>query len=104
MGWYDTAGRSITRGLGIWGWEVSGFDHFSHALVSLACLAASAFLVLHYLRPWQHRLVPYRGIVWMIAGFLLLNGFSHLLDVLAIATTSLSSIMRLATAVIAWAT
>jgi hypothetical protein len=104
MRWYDTAGRLITRGLGIWRWDVSGFDQFSHALISLACLTASAFLVLHYLRPWQRRLVPYRGIVWMIAGFLLLCGFSHLLDVLASAATSLSSIMRLATAVTAWAT
>ena len=41
-------------------------------LISLACLVISLFLVLHYLRPWRRREVPYRAIVWLLAGFFLL--------------------------------
>ena len=46
-------------------WETFRLRFVADALVSLACLVISLFLILHYLRPWQRREVPYRAIVWV---------------------------------------
>ena len=69
--------------LAIWHWEFSGLHRIADLSISLACLVVSLFLVLHYLRPWRRRDVPYQSIVWMIAGFVLLCGISFFLEAIA---------------------
>jgi len=69
--------------LAIWFWEFSSLHRIANLSISLACLVISLFLVLQYLRPWRRRDVPYQSIVWMIAGFVLLCGFSFLLEAIA---------------------
>ena len=80
-----------------------GQSNLPDALIGLACVVISLFLVLHYLRPWQRRDVPYRGIVWTIAGFLLLCGVSRSLDVTAMNPASAAAYgTKLAMAAASW--
>jgi PAS domain S-box-containing protein len=103
IAFYDAADGWAARMSGIWPWGPSGCDILSDVLIGLACLVVSLFLVLHYLRPWRRRDVPYRGIVWMIAGFLLLCGASCLLDVVPAASARAASHgARMAMAAASW--
>ncbi len=74
---------ATARPLAIWHWEFSGLHRIADLSISLACLVISLFLVLQYLRPWRRRDVPYQSIVWTIAGFVLLCGFSFLFEATA---------------------
>jgi signal transduction histidine kinase/CheY-like chemotaxis protein len=74
--------------LALWYWEASWLHRLADLLVCLACLVISLFLVLHYLRPWYRRDVPYRAIVWVIAGFFLLCGSSCFRSVIAVSQSS----------------
>ena len=84
-------------------WGAFSLHCIADALVSLACLVISLFLILHYLRPWQRRDVPYRAIVWMIAGFLLLCGLLCSLNAIAVTPAEpLTGVVSLITAVASW--
>ena len=97
LGWAEMQPRSI------WPWEAFGLHRFADALVSLACLVISLYLILHYLRPWRRREVPYRAIVWVIAGFLLLCGLLCSLDAIAVTPAEpLTGVISLFTAVASW--
>ena len=87
----------------IWQWEAFSLHGIADALVSLACLVISLFLILHYLRPWRRREVPYRAIVWAIAGFLLLCGLLCSLNAFAVSPAGpLTGVISLITAVASW--
>jgi PAS domain S-box-containing protein len=77
--WLFTA---VPRVLALRQWDYTEVHRASGVMISLACLVAGLFLILRYLRPWSRRVPPYRGIVWMISGFLLLCALSHFLDVI----------------------
>ena len=97
LGWAEMQPRSI------WPWEAFGLHRFADALVSLACLVISLYLILHYLRPWRRREVPYRAIVWVIAGFLLLCGLLCSLDAIAVTPAEpLTGVISLFTAMASW--
>jgi PAS domain S-box-containing protein len=86
-----------------WQWEALSLHTIADALVGLACLVISLFLILHYLRPWQRRDVPYRAIVWAIAGFLLLCGLLCSLNAVAVAPAApLTGVISMITAVASW--
>jgi PAS domain S-box-containing protein len=85
------------------GWDNLALQRLAEALIGLACLVISAFLVLHYLQPWRRREVPYCSIVWMIAGFLLLCGLSRSLDTIAVGPVkSLVGVVSLTLATASW--
>ena len=83
LAWNHARVWATSRPLAIWHWEFSGLHRIADLSISLACLVISLFLVLHYLRPWRRRDVPYQSIVWMIAGFVLLCGISFFLAAIA---------------------
>ena len=83
LAWNHARVWATARPLAIWHWEFSGLHRIADLSISLACLVISLFLVLHYLRPWRRRDVPYQSIVWMIAGFVLLCGISFFLEAIA---------------------
>jgi PAS domain S-box-containing protein len=97
LSWADMQPRSLGQ------WEAFSLHGIADALVSLACLVISLFLILHYLRPWRRRQVPYRAIVWAIAGFLLLCGLLCSLNASAVTPAEpLTGTISLITAVASW--
>ena len=68
LAWNHARVWATARPLAIWHWDFFGLHRIADLSISLACLVISLFLVLHYLRPWRRRDVPYQSIVWMIAG------------------------------------
>ncbi|MGZ3434043.1 MAG: PAS domain S-box protein, partial [Isosphaeraceae bacterium] len=83
LAWNHARVWATARPLAIWHWDFFGLHRIADLSISLACLVISLFLVLHYLRPWRRRDVPYQSIVWMIAGFVLLCGISFFLEAIA---------------------
>jgi PAS domain S-box-containing protein len=84
-------------------WNDQALQRIAGALIGLACLAISAFLVLCYLRPWHRREVPYCSIVWITAGFLLLCGLSRWLDAIFLGPIrSLVGVVSLLLAAASW--
>jgi len=84
LAWNRALVWATTWPLAIWHREFSNLHRVADALISLACLVISLFLVLHYLRPWRRRDVPYQSIVWVIAGFFVLCAVSCFLNVIAV--------------------
>jgi PAS domain S-box-containing protein len=92
---FDAANVSGSRVLALWSWGNPGLHQLADALISLACLVISLFLILHYLRPWRRREVPYRGIVWLLAGFFLLCAASCLQNVVDSPANPLNGVVSL---------
>ena len=85
---FDAGKWAGSRVLAVWSWGNPGLHQLADALISLACLVISLFLVLHYLRPWRRREVPYRAIVWLLAGFFVLCAVSCFQNVIAVSPAS----------------
>jgi PAS domain S-box-containing protein len=101
--WLNAAAWAAGQPASIAEWDNRSLLRIADGLVGLACLAISAFLVLHYLRPWRKRDVPYCSIVWITVGFLLLCGLSRSLETISIGPIrSLAGIVSLTLAVASW--
>ncbi|MGC8638287.1 MAG: hybrid sensor histidine kinase/response regulator [Isosphaeraceae bacterium] len=92
---FDAASLAGSRVLAVWFWGNPGLHQLADALISLACLVISLFLVLNYLRPWRRREVPYHGIVWLLAGFLLLCAASCFQNVFNSPSSPLTGVFSL---------
>ena len=103
LAWNHARVWATARPLATWHWDLSDLHRIADLSISLTCLVIALFLVLHYLRPWKRRDVPYQSIVWIIAGFVSLCGLSSFLEAIAYSSANpLTGAMSVAMAAASW--